>query len=287
MKEKEEESTRGNKQQQKKLLKNVIRIVFADGHAFFSPAERSLGVGFVSVSSFPIPARPTDSRDVVYTTCPQLESSSRLTSRQVASFQKSFQNTPIEQILTSDRFRFSFQMDLKGGGGGGSIKSDKKRGPVTALLSRQNSKTGRGSTPVSNSDQDSPPVVPDTIDSPLLGRANNNGAGNSISRTSSIRSKQGEPSADRNTSPMPKSRDQTPESGDSIQSTGDSSSLGNKVTGKRLIDSAKKKILWLASKNEWGGLEQAMKTLEQTVAANKNSSELLSPLADIQDEVYI
>ena len=182
--------------------------------------------------------------------------------------------------------QISYQMDLKGGGGGGSIKSDKKRGPVTALLSRQNSKTGRGSTPVSNSDQDSPPVVPDTIDSPLLGRANNNGAGNSISRTSSIRSKQGEPSADRNTSPMPKSRDQTPESGDSIQSTGDSSSLGNKVTGKRLIDSAKKKILWLASKNEWGGLEQAMKTLEQTVAANKNSTELLSPLADIQDEVY-
>jgi hypothetical protein len=177
-------------------------------------------------------------------------------------------------------------MDLKGGGGGGGIRSDKKRGPVTALLSRQNSKTGRGSTPpVSNSDQDSPPVVPDTIDSPLLGRANNNGAANSISRTSSIRSKQGEPSADRNTSPMPKSRDQTPESGDSIQSTGDSSSLGNKVAGKRMIDSAKKKILWLASKNEWGGLEQAMKTLEQTVAANKNSPELLSPLADIQDEV--
>lgn len=175
-------------------------------------------------------------------------------------------------------------MDLKGGGGG--IRSDKKRGPVTALLSRQNSKTGRGSTPpVSNSDQDSPPVVPDTIDSPLLGRANNNGAANSISRTSSIRSKQGEPSADRNTSPMPKSRDQTPESGDSIQSTGDSSSLGNKVAGKRMIDSAKKKILWLASKNEWGGLEQAMKALEQTVAANKNSPELLSPLADIQDEV--
>lgn len=84
---------------------------------------------------------------------------------------------------------------------------------------------------------------------------------------------------------MPKSRDQTPESGDSIQSTGDSSSLGNKVAGKRMIDSAKKKILWLASKNEWGGLEQAMKTLEQTVAANKNSPELLSPLADIQDEV--
>ena len=89
----------GEQTTQKKLLKNVIRIVFADGHAFFSPAERSLGVGFVSVSSFPIPARPTDSRDVVYTTCPQLESSSRLTSRQVASFQKSFQNIPIEQYL--------------------------------------------------------------------------------------------------------------------------------------------------------------------------------------------
>ncbi|KAI9558204.1 hypothetical protein GHT06_014957 [Daphnia sinensis] len=174
-------------------------------------------------------------------------------------------------------------MDLKGGG----IKSDKKRGPVTALLSRQNSKTVRGSTPHSSSDQDSPPVVPDGMDSPLLGRTNNGAA--SISRTSSIRSKGGaEQSMERTTSPKPKSRDQTPETGqgDSLLSAGDPSSLGNKTTGKRMIDSAKKKILWLASKSEWGGLEQAMKTLEQTVAANKNSPESIAPLAGIQDEVF-
>lgn len=174
-------------------------------------------------------------------------------------------------------------MDLKGGGS----KLEKKRGPVTTLLSRQNSKTVRGSTPLSSSDQDSPPVVPDGMDSPLLSRANN-GAG-SISRTSSIRSRRAEQSLERNTSPMPKSRDQTPESGqgDSIVSVGDPSSLGNKTAGKRMIDSAKKKILWLASKNEWGALEQAMKTLEQTVAANKTSPESIAPLAGIQDEVSL
>uniref|UniRef100_A0A0P5ALS6 No mechanoreceptor potential C n=1 Tax=Daphnia magna TaxID=35525 RepID=A0A0P5ALS6_9CRUS len=202
------------------------------------------------------------------------ESSSFLTSRPVVSFLE------LSIVVYGSRTLFFFFMDLKAGG----FKSDKKRGPVTALLSRENSKTVRGSTPHSSSDQDSPPVVPDGMDSPLLGRTNN-GAG-SISRTSSIRSKRGEQSMERNTSPKPKSRDQTPETGqgDSFLSAGDSSSLGNKTTGKRMIDSAKKKILWLASKNEWGGLEQAMKTLEQTVAANKNSPESIAPLAGIQDE---
>ncbi|KZS13005.1 Serine/threonine-protein phosphatase 6 regulatory ankyrin repeat subunit C, partial [Daphnia magna] len=204
------------------------------------------------------------------------ESSSFLTSRPVVSFLE------LSIVVYGSRTLFFFFMDLKAGG----FKSDKKRGPVTALLSRENSKTVRGSTPHSSSDQDSPPVVPDGMDSPLLGRTNN-GAG-SISRTSSIRSKRGEQSMERNTSPKPKSRDQTPETGqgDSFLSAGDSSSLGNKTTGKRMIDSAKKKILWLASKNEWGGLEQAMKTLEQTVAANKNSPESIAPLAGIQDEVF-
>ena len=51
-----------------------------------------------------------------------------------------------------------------------------------------------------------------------------------------------------------------------------------------MVDSAKKKILWLSSKSEWGSLEQALKALEQTIAAQKNSPDA-HPLAGIQDEV--
>lgn len=211
--------------------------------------------------------QPSSVRDVVYTTCPNLEPSNRLTSRPVASLQNLF-------LDYSSIPHTASLMDLKGGVG---MKTDKKRGPVTALLSRQNSKTGRGSTPVSNSDQDSPPIVADNSDNPL-NRANNGG----MSRTSSIRSKQGEPSAERNISPSPNSRDQTP----SRDESGQGDDLSSKVTGKRLVDSAKKKILWLASKSEWGSLEQAMKALEQTIAAQKNStSESSLPLAGIQDDV--
>lgn len=176
-------------------------------------------------------------------------------------------------------------MDLKAGNKG----DNKKRGPVTNLLSRQNSKTGRGSTPVSNSDQDSPPILPDTTDSPLLNKKTANGAG-SVSRTPSIKSKPttGDPEINRNKSPSPKSPDQTPTrersgsgQGDALLSAGDSAS---KVTGKRIVDSARKKILWLASKSEWGSLEQAMKTLENAIATQKGSPDS-TPLAGIQDEV--
>ncbi len=225
--------------------------------------------------------QPPD-RDVVYTTCPQLvEPSSRLTSRPVASLCKLFPNSKRQEVRTilDCSIQTAAPMDLKGG-----LKPDnKKRGPVTALLSRQNSKTGRGSTPVS-SDQDSPPIVPDTIDSPLLSKKTaSNGAAGSVSRTPSIRSKQGEPSGERNNeSPLPKSRDQTPLR-EGSEPIGDDS-LGNKVAGKRMVDSARKKILWLASKSEWGSLEQAMKTLEQTAGTQKNSSDP-PPLAGIQDEV--
>lgn len=176
-------------------------------------------------------------------------------------------------------------MDVKGGGGGGgSTKTDKKRGPVTALLSRQNSKSVRGSTPVNNSDQESsPPILTDgNNDGPFAGK-----------RTPSIKSKQGEPSADRNKSPSPKNVDQQPTptrersesgQGDALLSASDSTNLINKVNGRRMIDSAKKKILWLASKAEWGSLEQALKTLDNALAAQKGSPEP-SPLAGIQDEV--
>ena len=248
------------------------------------PSKRALSASsqFLLVSPPYFQFQPPDG-DVVYTQGePRLvQSSTSLTSRPVGSQQR-FQFV-CETFEKGLRRIVAFPMDLKGG-----IKPDnKKRGPVTALLSRQNSKTGRGSTPAS-SDQDSPPIVPDTIDSPLLGKKTaNNGAG-SVSRTASIRSRQGENqlTVDRNAdSPLPpKSRDHTPFREGSEPISDDS--LGSKGTtgSKRMVDSAKKKILWLSSKSEWGSLEQALKALEQTIAAQKNSPDAL-PLAGIQDEV--
>lgn len=238
--------------------------------------------------------QPSPDRDVVYTArYPHDEFSSRLASSRSVSFHQSFQPNSNSSSRTFERRIVNTvnsliqtdHMDVKGGGGGGgSTKTDKKRGPVTALLSRQNSKSVRGSTPVNNSDQESsPPILTDgNNDGPFAGK-----------RTPSIKSKQGEPSADRNKSPSPKNVDQQPTptrersesgQGDALLSASDSTNLINKVNGRRMIDSAKKKILWLASKAEWGSLEQALKTLDNALAAQKGSPEP-SPLAGIQDEV--
>lgn len=56
-------------------------------------------------------------------------------------------------------------------------------------------------------------------------------------------------------------------------------------SGRRTIESAKKKILWLASKSEWSSLEQNLKSLELSIAGSKDPSDQY-PLANIQDEVY-
>ena len=78
----------------------------------------------------------------------------------------------------------------------------------------------------------------------------------------------------------PSSRDRADSTG-SGKSAGASTLAGN---NRRTIESAKKKILWLASKSEWNSLEQLMKTLELAVAGSKDPADQ-SPLANVRDEV--
>ena len=170
----------------------------------------------------------------------------------------------------------------------------KKRtsGPPIALLKNS---TNRGST---SSDQDSPPIVANTSDSPLSGRKTST----SVSRAPSIRMKQptgdaspgqqGTPES-RSKSPSPRISPESRERSESLQSESlmsaapDAQSVnsGSKAgANKRGVDSARKKILWAASKGEWGSPEQMLKILEQSVAGNRNSPDGL-PLANVQDEV--
>ena len=144
----------------------------------------------------------------------------------------------------------------------------KSRPALTLLSSRQGSKRlNKGSAP--SSDADSPPILPNSVESPLASKSN--------SRTSSFKIKESNrgksPASPVDRSPVHDS----PEIGaESLLQAGSSS---------RAYESAKKKILFLASKGEWTTLEQALKTIEQVAAANKNNPIDAQPLATIQDEV--
>lgn len=142
-----------------------------------------------------------------------------------------------------------------------------KSRPALTLLSRQNSKRlNRGSAP--SSDADSPPILPNSVESPLASKSN--------SRTPSIRIK------DPGRGKSPASPDRSPVYSDSPEIGAES--LLQAGTNSRAYESAKKKILFFASKGEWTSLEQAIKTIEQVIASNKNSVDS-QPLATIQDEV--
>lgn len=169
----------------------------------------------------------------------------------------------------------------------------KKRtsGPPMALLKNA---ANRGST---SSEQESPPIVANP-DSPLAGKKAS-GSG-TLSRAPSIRMRpSGEGSPGQQGTPESRSKSPSPHSGESrersesLQSEslmsaapdGQAASSGGRAgANKRGVDSARKKILWAASKGEWGSLEQMLKILEQSVAGNRNSPDGL-PLANVQDEV--
>lgn len=146
-----------------------------------------------------------------------------------------------------------------------------KSRPALTLLSRQNSKRlNRGSAP--SSDADSPPILPNSVESPLASKSN--------SRTPSIRIK--DPGRGKSPARSPASPDRSPIYSESPDIGAES--LLQAGTNSRAYESAKKKILFFASKGEWTSLEQAIRTIEQVIASNKNSIDS-QPLATIQDEV--
>jgi len=139
--------------------------------------------------------------------------------------------------------------------------------PGSRMASRQNSITANKKTAV---DPDAPSITVDISTKPG-------------GRMGSIRIRPSE-SPDRKTnSPSKQIADAETggrERGDSVGSGGKS------VSSRRTIDSAKKKILYLASKNEWASLEQNLKSLELSVAGSKDPADQL-PLAGLQEEVNI
>lgn len=141
--------------------------------------------------------------------------------------------------------------------------------PGSRMASRQNSITANKKTAV---DPDAPSITVDISTKPG-------------GRMGSIRIRPSE-SPDRKTnSPSKQIADTGTETGgrERVNSAGS----GNKsVSSRRTIESARKKILYLASKNEWASLEQNLKSLELSVAGSKDPADQL-PLAGLQEEVNI
>lgn len=138
--------------------------------------------------------------------------------------------------------------------------------PGSRMASRQNSITANKKPVV---DPDSPSITVDISTKPG-------------GRMGSIRIRPSE-SPDRKTnSPSKQLADTETVGRERVDSVG--SGGGKSVGVRRTIESARKKILYLASKNEWASLEQNLKSLELTVAGSKDPADQL-PLAGLQEEV--